>query len=337
MLHAADVQNRSAAPTIVVPRPTGFSLGVGLNAVYNHSMKQAKARIRIGISGWQYAPWRGTFYPKNLPQRRELEYASGVLPIIEINGTFYALQKPQSYAKWYAETPADFVFSLKGPRFITHLKRLQNVRKPLANFFASGVFNLKEKLGPILWQFPPNFKYDEERMREFLTLLPRDTSAASKLAKAREPFMKGRTRLAVDANRPLRYAIEIRNESFAIASFIRLLREYEVALVIAESARRWPMIQDVTADFVYLRLHGDKQLYRSGYGEKSLQGWATRIAAWHRGGEPQDAAKVLPLGPPARRGRDVYCFFDNTDVKLRAPFDAQTLMAKLGIRPGAGT
>ncbi|MDP9085104.1 MAG: DUF72 domain-containing protein [Pseudomonadota bacterium] len=296
-----------------------------------------KARIRIGISGWQYAPWRGTFYPKDLPQRCELQYASGLLPIIEINGTFYALQKPQSYAKWYAETPVDFVFALKGPRFITHIKRLQDVGKPLANFFASGIFNLKEKLGPILWQFAPNFKYDEELMRGFLALLPRDTTAASRLAKAREPFMKGRTRLAVDANRTLRYAIEIRNESFVNASFIRLLREYQVALVIAESARRWPMIQDVTADFLYLRLHGDKQLYRSGYSEKSLQGWAARIAAWHRGGEPPDAAKVLSAAAPGRRRRDIYCFFDNTDVKLRAPFDAQSLMGKLGVRRGAAT
>jgi uncharacterized protein YecE (DUF72 family) len=276
--------------------------------------KAVAPQIRIGISGWQYKPWRGTFYPGDLPQRRELEYASKRLPIIEINGTFYALQKPQSYAKWYAETPADFVFSVKGPRFITHVRRLREVAKPLANFFASGLFNLREKLGPILWQFPPNFKYDEDRMRSFLALLPKDFASAAILARKREALMKGRTRLAIDANRTLRYAIEIRHESFMTESFIKLLRDYNVAAVIAETARTWPMLKDITADFVYLRLHGDKEIYRGGYSDKSLKKWATRIAAWSR-------------------GRDVYCFFDNTDVKLRAPFDAQSLAKKLGLKP----
>jgi uncharacterized protein YecE (DUF72 family) len=292
----------------------------------------AKNCIRIGISGWQYAPWRGTFFPKALARRCELQYASGIFPVIEINGTFYALQKPKSYAAWYAQTPDDFIFSVKGPRFITHIKRLNEIEKPLANFFASGILNLKNKLGPILWQFPPNFGYDPARMRAFVELLPRSTQDAAKLAKKRESFMKGRSRLSVDANKPLRHAIEVRNDGFAHDSFIRLLREHNVALVIAESARSWPMLEDVTADFIYMRLHGDKHLYRSGYSDKSLQRWARRITAWHCGSEPADAKKVLTLAPPKRQKRDVFCFFDNTDVKLRAPFDAQTLMVKLDIR-----
>jgi uncharacterized protein YecE (DUF72 family) len=285
--------------------------------------------IRVGISGWRYAPWRGTFYPKDLPQREELQYASGILPIIEINGSFYALQRPESYAKWYAQTPEDFIFSVKGPRYITHMRRLREVEKPLANFFASGLFNLREKLGPILWQFPPDFKYDKERMRAFLALLPRNTAAAAVIARKRDAFMKGRVRLSVDAKRPLRYAMEVRNDSFLDHSFIDLLREHNVAVVIAETARRWPMIQDITADFIYMRLHGDTEIYRSGYGDKALRRWAVRIAAWSRGKEPADARKVVPKRVPVRKKRDVYCFFDNTDVKLRAPFDAQTLRKKL--------
>jgi uncharacterized protein YecE (DUF72 family) len=292
----------------------------------------ARARIRIGISGWRYPPWRGTFYPNNLPQRAELEFAAKILSIIEINGTFYALQRPESYAQWYRETPADFLFSLKAPRFITHMRRLRDIEKPLANFFASGVFNLREKLGPIVWQFPPNFKYDPVRMRDFLDLLPPDTASAAAIARRREAFMKGRTRLAIDVNRPLRYAIEIRHDSFENPAFIDLLRQHNVALVISESARQWPMIQDVTADFIYMRLHGDRQLYRSGYSDKALDRWARRIVAWSRGGEPADARKIAPKRAPNRRPRDVYCFFDNTDVKLRAPFDAQTLMRKLRLK-----
>jgi uncharacterized protein YecE (DUF72 family) len=287
-------------------------------------------RVRIGISGWRYAPWRGRFYPKGLAQRSELEFASAALSAIEINGSFYSLQKPASYASWYEQTPKAFVFAVKGPRYITHIRRLKNVEKPIANFFASGVFNLREKLGPILWQLPPDFRFDESRMRTFLDLLPRDLSSAAGLARKRDSFMKGRCRLAIDENRVLRHAIEIRNDSFLDASFIDLLRSYNIAVVIAETARKWPMIEDITADFIYMRLHGDREIYRSGYSDKSLQLWARRIALWHRGGEPQDARKVEARCRPPRRRRDVYCFFDNTDAKLRAPFDAQNLANKLG-------
>ena len=267
--------------------------------------------IRVGISGWRYVPWRGKVYPNGLPQNRELEYASRRFSAIEINGSFYSLQRPQSYATWYRDTPARFVFAVKGGRYITHMLKLRKPREPLANFFASGLLALGEKLGPILWQFPPQLKYDRARLEPFLDLLPRDTAAAARLGRRRAAWMKGRTRLAIDTNRPLRHAIEIRHGSFLDPSFIELLRSYQIALVIAETAGRWPGHDEVTADFVYIRLHGDKELYRSGYGEAALERWAGRIRAWST--------------------QDVYCFFDNTDDKLRAPRDAQKLMRKLGL------
>lgn len=294
------------------------------------------AKIRIGISGWQYPPWRGTFYPKTLTQKNELQFASAKVAVIEINGSFYALQRPESYEKWYAETPKDFVFTVKGPRYITHIRRLKEVETPLANFFASGVLSLKEKLGPILWQFAPNFPFEPERetdrMERFLEMLPQDFAAAAKLGRKCDSFMKGRSSLRIDKNRRLRHAIEIRNDSFDNPGFIALLRKFGVALVIAETARKWPMLNDVTADFMYLRLHGDKELYKSGYSDKSLDRWAKRIAAWHRGKEPSGLKKVTAKAMKSSRPRDVFCFFDNTDVKLRAPFDAQTLAKKLRLK-----
>jgi uncharacterized protein YecE (DUF72 family) len=291
------------------------------------------AQIRIGISGWRYTPWRGGFYPQGLPQRAELEYAASIFRAIEINGSFYSLQRPESYAKWRDATPMGFTFTIKGPRYITHMKRLREVETPLANFLASGLFNLGDKLGPIVWQFPPNFAFDPERMEPFVAMLPKDTDAALRLARKRAAWMKGRTRLAVTAAGPVRHAIEIRNDSFLDRAFVDLLRHHNVAWVVAETARRWPMVHDVTADFVYMRLHGDKALYQSGYGDAALTRWAERIRAWHDGSEPGDARKITGLKPPSRASRDVFCFFDNTDVKLRAPFDAQRLMAKLGVAP----
>ncbi len=290
---------------------------------------QQRARIRIGISGWRYTPWRGVFYPESLPQRLELAYASRLLPTIEINGSFYSLQRPEYYAQWYAETPPDFEFAVKGPRFITHMKRLKDVRTPLANFFASGVFNLRHKLGPVLWQFPPQMRFDRQRFADFIELLPMDTAAALRLARGRDFRLKGRARLAIDAVRPLRHAFEIRHESFLDPRFVALLRSRAIALVIAETAQRWPMPEDITADFVYLRLHGDKHLYQSGYSDRALERWAEKIRAWNVG-KDVDGTKIAP-GRPPRQPRDVYCYFDNTDVKLRAPVDARALMRKLGL------
>jgi uncharacterized protein YecE (DUF72 family) len=292
--------------------------------------------IRIGISGWRYKPWRGVFYPSGLPQRRELQYASRQFSAIEINGSFYSLQTPESYAGWYAETPPGFMFAVKGGRFITHMRKLRAVEEPLANFLASGLFNLREKLGPILWQFPPNLKYDRARLEPFLDLLPHDTDAACRLARRRSAWMKGRTRLGIDATREVRHAIEVRHESFLNPTFIELLRAHAIALVIAETAGRWPLYEDLTADFVYIRLHGDQELYRSAYSDGALEGWAHRIRKWSSGREPRDARKIVSAAPPTGKGRDVYCFFDNTDAKLRAPFDAQTLMEKLGLAASRG-
>jgi uncharacterized protein YecE (DUF72 family) len=289
------------------------------------------ASIRIGTSGWRYAPWRGTFYPAGLPHRCELEYLASRLNTVEINGSFYSLQRPESWGAWYAQTPPTFLFAVKGPRFITHMKRLRDVETPLANFFASGIFHLRDKLGPILWQFPPQFRFDAERMRAFFERLPQDTSSALRLARKRDERMKGRVRLAIDANRPLRYAVEIRHESFLDATFVQLLRECGIALVIAETAQRWPLVEDVTADFLYLRLHGDKTLYQSGYEDAALERWARRIQLWRRGSEPKDALKIVGRKAPSTGPRDVFVYFDNTDVKLRAPFDAMTLMRKLGL------
>jgi uncharacterized protein YecE (DUF72 family) len=289
------------------------------------------ANIRVGISGWRYEPWRGVFYPDDLPQRLELHYASRQVTTIEINGSFYALQRPESYAKWREEAPQNFEFAVKAPRFITHIRRLKDVAEPLSNFLASGIFNLGNKLGPLLWQFPPNFKYDRARMEAFLEMLPYDSDSAAKLAAHHSDWMKERVQLDPGTKRPLRHAIEIRNETFLDETFVELLRAHEVAFVIAESARHWPMVHDITANFVYMRLHGDKELYDGGYGDKALGKWAERIRTWQRGAEPEDASRISKGKAPPVKERDVYCYFDNTDVKLRAPRDAQTLMRMLGV------
>jgi uncharacterized protein YecE (DUF72 family) len=291
----------------------------------------AVAKLRIGISGWRYAPWRGVFYPKDLPQRAELAYASRQVDSIELNGSFYSLQRPSSYAQWDADTPRGFVFAVKGPRFITHIKRLRDFDDPLANFLASGVFELGAKLGPILWQCPPSQRFDEALFERFLGALPRDTMQAAALASRHDHRVDGRASVAPDRKRRLRHALEIRHPSFIDDAFIALLRRHRVALVVADTAGRWPYLEDVTADFMYLRLHGDKKLYTSGYGDAALDRWAARIRVWAQSSEPDDAVRASDRPPPKRAGRDVYCYFDN-DAKVHAPFDAQTLMGKLGLR-----
>ena len=287
-------------------------------------------KIYIGISGWRYEPWRGTFYPDDLTQDRELEFASRALPSIELNGSFYSLQRPDSYRAWYEATPKGFVFSHKGNRYITHILRLRDIDAPLANVLASGVFNLRDKLGPFLWQFPPSFKFDPEPMEHFLSILPHDTEAGLELARRHEPRMKGRTALEVDKKRKLRHALEIRNDSFVDPAFIALLRKYKVAMVVADTAGKWPDYEDVTADFMYLRLHGAEVLYASGYTEEALDWWAERIRAWSGGSQPADAQLISDKAAPKRASRDVYCYFDN-DLKVRAPFDARRLIEKLGL------
>lgn len=293
----------------------------------------ATSKIRIGISGWRYPPWRKVFYPKDLIQKRELEFASRALPTIELNGSFYALQRPTSYQQWYTQTPADFVFSIKATRYITHILRLQDIEKPMANFFASGLLALKEKLGPILWQFPPSFRFDVSLFESFLKLLPHDIYTAAKLAQNRDASMQGREYFEADKNRPLRHAVEIRNKSFENLDFIALLRKYKVAFVIADTAGKWPYKEDITADFTYLRLHGAEKLYVSGYTDKALENWAERIEAWSKGGQPKDAHLVSDEEPLPAKSRDVYCYFDN-DIKVKAPFDARKLLRRLDLESG---
>ncbi len=268
----------------------------------------------MGISGWTYPPWRGVFYPPGLPHRLELEHASSLLSTIEINGSFYALQRPDSYRDWYERTPAEFLFSVKGGRFVTHMKKLRDVETPLANFFASGVLALRDKLGPFLWQLPPNLGYDAARLADFFALLPRTTVEAAALAARHDQRMDGRALAETDADRPLHHALEVRHPSYETPEFLALLREHRVAVVTADTAGRWPMLlEPTTDDLAYVRLHGAEELYASGYDDAGLDLWAGRVAQWRD------------------QGRDVVVYFDN-DVKVRAPVDAQRLAQRLAQR-----
>ena len=283
--------------------------------------------MRIGISGWRYPPWRGVFYPPKLAQKRELSYAAGIFRSIEINGTFYSLQRPEYFEAWSAETPEDFIFSVKGPRFITHMRRLTDVKIPLANFLASGILRLGSKLGPILWQFPPNFRFEPKKLESFLKLLPHDIESAIGLARRHDKRLSGGAALKTNAKGPLRHAMEIRHRSFVTPAFIELLHAHGVALVCADTVE-WPRLMDVTSDFVYCRLHGSEQLYASSYDDEAIAQWAARVASWAQGKEPADAEKIIKHTKAQGLARDVFVYFDN-DVKVRAPFDAQRLMARV--------
>lgn len=286
------------------------------------SISMKRGDIRIGISGWTYAGWRGRFYPDDLPQRRELEYAASKFRSIEINGSHYSLQRPEYFQQWYDATPDDFVFAVKGSRYITHMRRLRDIETALANFFAQGLLKLNEKLGPILWQFPPRFVYRRERLEPFFELLPRTMREAAKLARKHDERLEGRAWTKADGDRAVRHAIETRHDSFCDPDLIRLLRRRKIARVVADTVD-WPLLMDVTTDFIYCRLHGSKQLYSSGYGPKALDTWAKRVLAWSKGRDAPDGKRV---GTPApkRASRDVFVYFDN-DAKVRAPFDALAL------------
>ncbi len=268
--------------------------------------------IRVGISGWRYAGWRGVFYPSGLPQRRELEYAASRLGSIEVNGSFYSLQRPSSWRAWAAAVPDDFVFAVKGPRFITHMKQLTDPEVPLANFFASGVLSLGPRLGPVLWQLPPRLAFGPERLAAFFDALPRTTAQAAATASAHH--QPDRLREGADTSTPrdapLRHVLEARHDSFRTPEFCDLLREHRIGMVVSDSAGTWPMFDEVTADLVYVRLHGDHELYASGYGPAALARWAERVREWEA------------------EGLDVFVYFDN-DIKVRAPFDALSLAGLL--------
>lgn len=285
------------------------------------------AKTRIGISGWRYAPWRGVFYPGDLPQREELAYASRQFNTIEINGSFYSLQSPTSYQRWYEETPRGFVFAVKAPRYVTHILRLKHAEQGMANFFASGVLALREKLGPILWQLPPSLRYDAETIEAFLEQLPHDSESLAAMGKRHDRKIK-KPMLKADRKRTIRHAMEVRHPSFVDEAFIAQLRRHNVALVVADTAGKWPFLEDVTAGFMYLRLHGDKELYASGYTNAALNRWCKHIDAWRKGSQPRDAERCSSKAPRKRATRDIYCYFDN-DTKVKAPFDAHTLMDKL--------
>ncbi|MCP2296769.1 Uncharacterized conserved protein YecE, DUF72 family [Nocardia amikacinitolerans] len=271
--------------------------------------------IRIGTSGWLYRGWRGVFYPVGLTQRLELGYLSERMNSVEINGSFYSLQRPSSYLRWAEQTPEDFVFAVKGSRFITHMKRLRDGDTLLANFLASGVLALGPKLGPILWQLPPTMRFDPDLLTGFFAHLPRGTAHAAEIA-SRHDHRVDPAHTTTDADRPLRHALEIRHPSFMTPEFPELLREHGIALVVADAAGKYPLLEDVTADFVYVRLHGHDELYVSGYTDDGLDMWAEKIRTWARGG-------------------DVYVYFDN-DAKVMAPRDALALRARVTDATEAG-
>ncbi|HEX2940906.1 MAG TPA: DUF72 domain-containing protein [Rhodopila sp.] len=281
--------------------------------------------IRVGVSGWTYAPWRGAFYPKSLQRQQELAYAAHRLGTIEINGTFYGLQKPEAFRVWAEQVPAGFVFAVKAPRLITHVLRLQDAQAPLANFIASGLLRLGVHLGPILWQLPANLPFDPTRLDAFLRLLPRSTHAALTLGRQHDRRLSTTAWLQTDAQRPLRHALEVRHESFRCQAFIDLLRAHDVALVCADTAVR-PWLMDLTSDFVYCRLHGPAALYAGGYDSAELDVWADRCRLWAAGEEPRDAERIGGKGRPRRR--DVFVYFDN-DARARAPANAAELIRRL--------
>lgn len=289
--------------------------------------------FHIGISGWRYVPWRGDFYPAGLAQKNELPFAARAVSSIEINGSFYSLQTPERFAEWYAATPPGFVFSVKAGRYITHIKRLKDIEVPMANFFASGLFQLKEKLGAILWQFPPNFKFDAQRFEHFLGLLPMNMQQARALAAKCDERLRQPGYLQIAARGKLRHAVEIRHESFAVPEFVQLLRRYNVALVKADTAGKWPYAEDMTADFVYIRLHGAEELYKSGYSEQAIEHWRRRIECWSNGGQVADAQLLDSRKGRAVKQRQVFCYFDN-DVKVHAPYNARRLLELLGADQG---
>lgn len=282
-----------------------------------------------GISGWRYAGWRGVFYPPELTQVRELAFASRALQTIEINGSHYALQTPASYRSWHEATPPGFVFSVKAPRYVTHILRLRGEQcdTAIANFLASGIFNLHEKLGPILWQFPPSFRFDAEQFERFLKSLPTDTESAIDVAHRHDAHIRHAC-LTIDRKRVLRHAIEIRHPSFCDETFIHMLRKYHAALVFSDSTANWPYAEDVTSDFIYVRLHGTETLYGGEYSDIALDRWARRIATWASGREPRDAQRIAAKSSGGKTTRDVFCYFDN-DQKVRAPFDAARLTSRL--------
>jgi uncharacterized protein YecE (DUF72 family) len=272
----------------------------------------ASARTYIGISGYDYKGWRGRFYPAKLPPRQWLDRASHTFNSIELNGTFYSLKSPDVFRRWADAAPDDgFVYAVKGGRFITHNLKLRNVETALGNFFASGVLALGHKTGPFLWQLPAAYRFDAERLDSFIRQLPRDSTEGEAVARGHDDRLRRGTLVTAAARMPYRHAFEVRHPSYFTDEFYDLLRAHDCAFVIADTAGRYPYAEEVTADFVYVRLHGSRELYVSGYTDAELDVWGARARRW-RGD-----------------GRDVYVYFDN-DAKVHAPFDALRLRARVG-------
>ena len=278
--------------------------------------------IRIGISGWRYDAWRGDFYPEGLRTRDQLSYATSTFDTLEVNGTFYGLVSPDTVRAWRRDAPSGFVYAVKGSRFITHNKKLKDPHGPLANFFAQGVLELDDMLGPLLWQLPGNLRFDAERLEAFLGLLPRDTSAAAALARQHDDRVND-VAYGPGTRHRLRHVLEVRHPSFLGDEAVRIARRHGVALAFSH-AGDWPYTEEVTAGFVYVRLHGTSPTYGSAYGPAALRRWADRIRRWADAGEPDDAVRISDRQPPRRKGRDVYVYFDN-DMGGHAPREAQQL------------
>jgi uncharacterized protein YecE (DUF72 family) len=278
--------------------------------VVSKSRRRGLGQFVVGTSGWTYPPWRGHFYPAGLPHHRELSHLASRLPAVEVNGTFYSLTRPSVCDVWRGMVPPDFCFAIKGSRYITHMLKLAHCETPLANFFASGILRLGEQLGPILWQLPSMARFDAERAAAFFSQLPRDVAAAERLARRHDARVTGRACLTAPDGRwrPLRHALEVRHESWLTDAALRLIERHDLSLVLADTAGRHPSAMHDTADFVYVRLHGASELYRSRYTDPEIWMWARRARAW------------------LAEGRDVYVFFDNTD-KRHAPGDAVRLRA----------
>jgi uncharacterized protein YecE (DUF72 family) len=274
------------------------------------------SRAYVGISGYDYKPWRGAFYPQDLPARRWLEYASRRFNSIELNGTFYSLKSPAVFERWVSETPSqDFVFAVKGSRFITHNLKLRNAERALGNFFASGVLALGGKTGPFLWQLPATYRFDAERLDTFMRLLPRSSREGEAIALQHDDRLRRGALVDAAASVAYRHAFEVRHPSYFHEEFFAILRERKCGFVVADTAGKFPYAEEVTSDFVYVRLHGSRELYASGYTDAELDEWARRISRWRE---------------PVNGGRDVYVYFDN-DIKAHAPFDAARLAERVGV------
>lgn len=270
------------------------------------------ARIRIGTSGYLYPHWRGRFYPDKLPARRWLGYLSQRLDSVELNSTFYSLKSPDVFRKWAEETPDPFLLAIKGSRFITHNLKLRHLTAAMGNFLASGPLALGDKTGPFLWQLPATYAFEAGRIDRFLADLPRDTEQAARLAERHDERLKRGALTKAERRLPLRHALEVRHPSYGCDEFLELLRRHGVALVIADTAGRFPYLEQVTADFVYVRLHGSRQLYVSRYSDHELAAWAEKLDGWRC------------------RGLDCYVYFDN-DAEAHAPVDALRLKELLQV------